>query len=88
MVIVQGLYTRLGDEFAVDVLLLDEGLERVEVGQFKMTDRRVLWMYEEKGLAMASILDTISQTIDLLEGMHLLDLLLPSTPHALPAIQH
>lgn len=68
VVVVQGLYTGLSNEFAIDALLLDKILEGMEVGQFEVTNGRVFRVGEEKWLAMASVLGTISASRVCLRG--------------------
>lgn len=47
--------TGLGDKFTVDVFVPDQGLKSAKVSEFKMSNRRIMGIFKEKGLAMASI---------------------------------
>ena len=46
----------LSHEFAVDVLVFNQGCEGVEVVELEASDGGVVWMLEEDGLAVAAIL--------------------------------
>lgn len=83
------VHTRLDDEFTVDSLLLDEGLQCMEIGEFETPDGGIFGVGEEKRLTMPSVLLPISSCRLVWKGStwHVPVPSLPSTPHALPTGQ-